>query len=306
MTSAKCASCANTVHRAWLILVLVLAAWSGASLPGDELYLADGRVIEGEIISAADADVVDIRVGSAGLVAIQHFPRSKVLRVVHRVSARQTAMTELQQQIDVLNAKPSASATEWWTLTRKFQDRGEQATARDLAARVVAIDRHHAEARKLLGMMRHHGVWMRANEIATARGEVFFRGAWVTWSEQEDALADEVKRRGEQVALRKERDEQRRQSRLAAAAAAESSAAIQETYVSGYYRSPYYNPYSGYGYGGGYYTGYRPYLPSVGAFPIGRPYCPPTTRWHVGATGGGSNHAWSFGWGGSSGGYSFP
>lgn len=296
--------CANSVRRTWLIPVLLCAAWAGASLPGDELYLADGRVIEGEIISAADADIVDIRVGSAGLVAIQHFPRTKVLRVVHRVSARQSAIADLQHQIDELNAKPGVSAADWWTLARKFQDRGEQATARDLATRVIAIDRQHADARKLLGMVRHQGVWMRANEIATARGEVFFRGSWVTWAQQEDALAEESRRREEQLALRKERDEQRRQARLAAAAAAESSAAMQETYVSGYYRSPYYNAYSGYGYrsgfgygyGGGYYGGY-PY------HPIARPYCPPRTSWHIGATGGGSNHAWRFGWSGSSSGY---
>jgi hypothetical protein len=300
--------CANSPRRAWLIPVLLFAAWSGASLPGDELYLADGRVIEGEIISAADADMVDIRVGSAGLVAIQHFPRAKVLRVVHRVSARQTAIADLQHQIDELSAKPGASAADWWTLARKFQDRGEQATARDLATRVITIDRHHADARKLLGMVRHQGVWMRANEIATARGEVFFRGAWVSWAQQEDTLADEAQRRGEQLALRKERDEQRRQSRLAAAAAAESSAALQETYTGGYYRSPYYNGYTGGfggigygfshgGYGGGYYGGY-PY------YPIARPYCPPRSIWHIGATGGGNNHAWRFGWSGSSsGGY---
>lgn len=298
----------SCVRRAWLVPVLLLTMWSAASLSGDELYLADGRVIEGEILSAADADVVDIRVGSAGLVAIQHFPRTKVLRVVHRVSARQTALSALQQQIDAFAAKPDASADEWWALTRKLQERGEQATARDLAGRVVAIDRHHAEARKLLGMVRHHGVWMRANEVATARGEVFFRGAWVTWSQQEETLADEARRREDQLALRKEREEQRRQSRLAAAAAAESAAAMQDTYVSGYYRSPYYNPY-----GGGFYSGNRPYLPLMGVYPIGgyptvrAPYCGPGVGWHIGASGGGSNHAWSFRWGGSSGGgYSFP
>jgi hypothetical protein len=299
----------SSVQHGWLIPALFLVLGSAPLLPGDELYLADGRVIEGEVLSAADADIVDIRVGSAGLVAIQHFPRAKVLRVVHRVSARQTAMGELQQQIDSLNAKPSATAAEWWTLSRKLQDRGEQASARDLAARVVTLDRHHAEARKLLGMVRYQGVWMRPNEIATARGEVFFRGAWVTWAQQEDTLTDEARRREEQLALRKERDEQRRQARIAAAAAAESSAAMQETYVGGYYRSPYYNPYGG-GYytggytGGGYYTGYPVY--PIGGYPVRPPYCGPTVGWHVGAVGGGTNHAWRFGWSGSSGGYSFP
>jgi hypothetical protein len=280
-------------------------------LPGDELHLTDGRIIEGEIISGADADVVDIRVGTAGLVAIQHFPRSKVLRVVHRVSARQTAMNELQQQADVLAGRTDATAAEWWALARKLQERGEQATARDLATRVIALDRHHEEARRLLGMVRHQGVWMRPNEIATARGEVYFRGSWVTWAQQEEALAEEARRREEQAVQRKEREEQRRQARIAAAVAAENAAAMQETYVSGYYRSPYYNPYGGSFYRGaysnGYYTGgyygglgyqfgghspgYRPGHP----LPPGA-WCPPRSGWHIGASGAGSSHAWSFRW----------
>lgn len=297
----------SSVRRGWLIPVLLLATCFAGALPGDELYLTDGRVIEGEIISAADADVIDIRVGTTGLVAIQHFPRTKVLRVVHRVSARQTAMNELQQQIDALADKTDATAAEWWDLARRFQNRGELASAKEMAARVVAIDRHHADARRLLGMVRHQGVWMRPNEIATARGEVFFRGAWVSWAQQEEALAEEARRREEQLALRKERDEQRRQARLAAAVAAENAAALQETYVSGYYRSPYYNPYGGsfYGgsyfngnYGGGYYGGgYRPgYRPGHPLIP--QPWCAPG-GWHVGAVGGGSKHAWAFRWNGS-------
>lgn len=296
----------SSVRRAWLIPVLLLATcFFAGALPGDELYLTDGRVIEGEIISAADADVIDIRVGTTGLVAVQHFSRIKVLRVVHRVSARQTALNELQQQIDALAGKTDATAAEWWDLARRSQDRGGLASAKELAARVVAIDRHHADARRLLGMVRHQGVWMRPNEIATARGEVFFRGAWVAWAQQEEALAEEARKREEQVALRKERDEQRRQARLAAAVAAENAAALQETYVSGYYRSPYYNPYGGsfYGgpyfngnHGGGYYGGgYRPSHPV-----IPQPWCA-SGGWHVGAVGGGSNHAWAFRWNGSGG-----
>jgi hypothetical protein len=301
----------NSVRRAWLVPVFFLATWSGGLLSGDEIYLADGRVIEGEIVSAADADIIDIRVGSAGLVAIQHFPRAKVLRVEHKVSARQTAVSALQQQIDKLNANPSASVADWWALSRKFHDRGEQATAKDLAARVLVLDRNHADARKFLGMVLCQGVWMRPNEIATARGESFFRGAWVSWAQQEETLADESRRKEEQTALRKERDEQRRQARIAAAAAAESNAAMQETYVSDYYRSPYgsygYGSYgSGYGYGGGIYGGgiYGGGIYGGGIYGGYRPYCPPTTRWHVGASGGGSNNAWRFGWSGSStGGY---
>jgi len=291
----------NRVRHTWLILMI--AAASVGVLNADEIYLTDGRVIDGEILSGADSEVVDIRVSSAGLVAIQHFPRAKIQRVVYGVSARQTILSDLHHQVDALGKRSDATAGDWWSLARRVQERGETAFARDIAMRVVALDRNHAEARRLLGMVQYRGVWMRANEAAIARGEVFFRGAWVTWLQQEQTLAEEARRREEQAIARKERDEQRRQARIAAAAAAESvanAAALQETYVGGYYRSPYYNPF-----GGWYYSGYRPGYPG---YPGGRPpVCGSGGGWHIGASGGGNNHAWSFSWNGSSsGGYGFP
>jgi hypothetical protein len=293
-------------------LALLISAICGAALTADEVYLIDGRVIEGEVISTADAEVVDIRVSSGGLVAIQHFPRTKIQRVAYGVSARQTAVSDLRHQVDSMAKRNDATAADWWPLARRLQDRGETALARDVAMRVVALDRDHPEARRLLGMVQYRGVWMKPNEAAVARGEVFFRGAWVTWNQQEQTLAEEARRREEQAIARKERDEQRRQARIAAAAAAESlanSAALQETYVGGYYRSPYYNPYGG---GGWYYTGTYPGY--GGGYPIGRPpVCGSGgVGWHIGATGGGSNHAWGFSWNGfssassSSSGFGFP
>jgi hypothetical protein len=285
-------------------LVLLAALAIVGPLQADEIYLSDGRVIDGEIVSAAEAEVIDIRVTSGGLVAIQHVPRTKVDRVVYRVSARQTALNDLQRQIEALAQRSDASARDWWALAKRAQDRGETAAARDLAARVVALDRQHAEARKLLGMVQYHGVWMKPNEIATARGEVFFRGAWVSWAQQEQILSDEAHRREEQAIARKERDEQReqrRQARAAAAAAAETSAALQETYVSGYYHSPYYNPF-----GGWYYQGRYPAYPGGVCPPYGGGVRPPSygtgggIGWSIGAVGGGSNTAWGLRWNGFS------
>jgi tetratricopeptide (TPR) repeat protein len=279
--------------RIRLLCLVLLAVFTVTGTVADEIHLSDGRVIEGEIISAAEAEIIDIRVTSGGLVAVQHVPRAKVARVVYRVSARQGAVEALQRQIDALAQRSDASAGDWWVLARRLQDRGETASARELAQRVVALDRHHPEARRLLGMALYRGVWMRPNEAATARGEVFFRGAWMSWTQQEQVLADEARRREELALARKERDEQREQRRLARAAAAEASAALQETYVGGYYRSPYYNPF-----GGWYYQGRYPVNPlhPGGVLP---PHCRTGgIGWSIGAAGGGSNSAWGFRWNG--------
>lgn len=286
--------------RVRLLCLILLCACVTTRAVADEIHLSDGRVIEGEIVSGADAEIIDIRVTSGGLVAVQHVPRSKVERVVYRVSARQTAMSDLNRQIEALSKRTDASARDWWALAKRLQDRGETASARDIAQRVITLDRHHADARKLLGMVQYHGVWMRPNEAATARGEVFFRGAWMTWLQQEQVLADEARRREELAIVRKEREEareQRRQARAAAAAAAEASVALQETYVGGYYRSPYYNPF-----GGWYYQGSYPAYPPYYGGRVRAPYCGTGggIGWSIGAVGGGNNSAWGFRWNGFS------
>jgi DNA-binding transcriptional regulator YdaS (Cro superfamily) len=290
----------NLVRHACLVPVLLLMGWSSAQIAADDLHLTDGRVIEGEIISAADSETVDIRVRVGGLLAVQHFPKSKVERVVYRVSARQMALNELQQQMAQLKAAPESSASQWWSLATKLSDLGEQALAREIAKQVIVLDRHHADARKLLGQVRFQGVWMRPNEVAVAQGKVLFRGSWVTWPQQEQTLADEARRREEQVAQRKEREEQRRQARISAAIAADAAAAsltaLRETYVNQYYRSPYYPA-------GGYLNHLHVWNGGVCHYPIIRPHCPTGTHWHVGASGGGSNHAWRFGWSTSSSGF---
>ena len=301
----------------FMALISLCLGWllfTTGPLSADEIFLKDGRVIEGEITSKPDADTVDIRVGAGGLVAVQHFAKHQIRSVKYGVSARQEALDSLRGAYDTMLARTDATAQDWWTLTRKLQDRGASALAKDAATQTVMRERHHEDARRLLGMVRYRGVWMRPNEIAAARGEVFFRGAWVPWEVQQQTLDDENKRKEDALAARKERDDQRRLARQAAAEAAASRAAVAiypETYVSGYYRSPYYNAYGSsiyggyggfsYGHTGGYPTQpiYRPYPPYGGVYP---PHCNSGggIAWHLGASGGGSNNAWSLNWNGAS------
>ena len=287
----------NGAHGPFSAVLLIFTLCGLAR--GDEIYLSDGRVIDGVVVSSPDADIVDVRVGAGTLVAIQHFPKAKVQRVVYGISSRQTAINEVTKQIATLSTRKDVTASEWWSLVRRLYDFGEISSAKELAARVVMIDRDHREARKLLGMTLYHGVWMRLNEVATARGEVFSHGAWMTWAAKEQIEAGEHRRSEEQAVARKEREEQRRQVRVSAAIAAENeanaNAAYADTYVSGYYRSPYYHSY-GNTFGGVYYNGYRPLYPMYRGYSTGYPHC--GGGWHIGASGGGSNSAWKFTWNG--------
>jgi hypothetical protein len=88
---------------------------------------------------------------------------------------------------------------------------------------------------------------MRPREAAAARGEVFFRGRWVRWSDQESTLAAELKARQEAEIARRKLLEQR----AADAALAAAEAQPQPVYTYGTYQAVprvlYWSPYT-YGY----------------------------------------------------------
>lgn len=283
-------------NQDWTATLLLIACASAgpAFLAGDEIYLSDGRVIEGEVISPAEAGTVDVRSGAGSLVAVQHFDRAKVIRIVYKTSPRQTRLAELVARRAALGA--DATADDCYRLAVQFRDQGDSAQAKELASEAVARDRQHAEARKLLGLALYNGVWMRPNEIAVARGEVFFDGRWMPFGEREAILADQARRREEAVVARRALEERRRAAALAAASSElhppTTVSGSTYGYVSGSpllpYRAVFWPgyatpaPYSYGGYSGGYSSGY------------GYPYARPIVS--INASGGGAHHAWNFHW----------
>jgi hypothetical protein len=274
------------------LLVMTCATALSQTAFADEIFLNDGRVIEGEIISAADADVINIRVGAGGLRAVQHFSRQQIRSIKYGVSSAQMKNEQLRNKYAELEKNEAATAQAWWELAEQLQNDKATALAKEAAVQVVQRDRDHAEARRLLGHTKYKGVWMRPSEAATARGEVFFRGQWVAWQVQQQILQDEAQRREDALAARKERDEVRRQ-RLAAAAESSSSSFLlpPPLYTSSYYRSPYYNP-----------TGAWRYPILYGPTHFHTPHCTTSSGsgWNISASGGGSHTAWSFNWSGGS------
>ncbi len=276
----------------WIPAVLLVAyvVACPASLAGDEIHLADGRIIEGEVTSPPDATTVDVRSGAGSLVAVQHFDRAKVVRIVYKTSPRQARLAELVARRAALSA--DATADDCYRLAVQFRDQGDSVQAKELASEAVSRDRQHTDARKLLGLALYNGVWMRPNEIAVARGEVFFDGRWMPFGEREAILADQARRREDAVVARKALEERRRVAALAAASSElhppTRVGGSTYAYVTGNPYIPYravfwpgYNaPYGGGGYSGGYSYGTSWPRPIVS----------------INASGGGSHHAWDFHW----------
>ena len=199
-----------------LPIALLLSAFLG--LHADEVRLADGRVLEGEVVSKPDADIIDLRTGSGSLVVIQHFARAQILGITYGTSPRQKALDGLRADRKRLDAE--GGADEWWALAERARELGDPIVHRELAAETVARDRNHGPARKALGQIRQRGVWMRPNEAAVSRGEVLHNNRSMTWPEREAAVAQVARDRELAVVRRAERDKEARERRIRAAAEA--------------------------------------------------------------------------------------
>ncbi len=265
-----------------------LAIAALVSAAADEVYLRDGRVLEGEVISAPEAPVVDLRAGSGSLVAISHFERAQVLRISFGVSAREQGLQELRARRAALGA--GGAAEDWWALSQHARDLGDALMAKECATETLARDRDHAEAAKQLGLTRSHGIWMRANEVATDRGEVLYRGRWMSWAARDQLLAEEARAHAEALAEFKAREENRRIAAAQAQIEAGSGLA-PETTLQPTYQQLYPQQQSGVFFGGTG-TGFGRSVLWQNAF---APACAPFIGVH--ASGGGAHSSWSFNWG---------
>lgn len=234
---------------------------------GDEITLRDGQVVDGEVVSPAGAEVVDVRIRAGGMEGIRHIPREQIASIRIGASPAQLKAAGLQARRDRLGT--GGTAEDWWTLAQEAKRVGDQLQFRACVNEVLVRDRHHEAARRIIGHVQHRGLWMRPEEMAVACGQVRFRDQWVSWQDKERILADEARNR---IAAMAQLDERRRVSAAIETAAYSVPATIQPVYRAMYWPGAFMS--------GGAYSGNC----------VGHP------NGSIGMAGGGGNFRWRFNW----------
>ena len=148
-----------------------------AVLPAAEVRMRDGRVLEGAVVEErSDAGTLVLAVTSGRLSAELRLPRADIVHFDPEPSARERELAAIEAEAEALGTGGDAAA--WWALAERCREL-DPIRFRELAAEVVTLDRHHAEARAALGYRRHNGVWMLAHERAAADGLVYHEGRWI-------------------------------------------------------------------------------------------------------------------------------
>ena len=175
-------------------LWLVAASFTGSvgALSADEITLKDGRIIDGQVVSPAGSERVEIRTRTGGMIAVLHLKAEEVVAIRY-------GKTEQQKKQEAFDAKCAAmdktdgTAEQWWALAEEAKALGENTAYRHLLQTVVVKDEDFAPARAALGQIKQDGRWMKPAEAAAARGEVFFRGKWMQAAEREGILGEEAR-----------------------------------------------------------------------------------------------------------------
>lgn len=141
-----------------------LLALSGALL-GDVVYLHSGGRIEGIVEDTGSSYKVTTTSG------VTHIPKEKVAGV----EKGDCILTVYAKEAAKVAADDAAGH---WRLAQLCLEGKWSAKGHEEARKVIAIDPDHEAARRLLGFVRHEGVWMTPREKHIALGHVEYKGKW--------------------------------------------------------------------------------------------------------------------------------
>jgi hypothetical protein len=163
-------------------LCLVVAARTSA----DVVMLKNGGQIRGKLETDEDAPTLIVRTLLGGTVSLD---RSSV----ENIERRSLLIEEYESRArDVAGTVEARWALAEWCKSNSLKEQREEQLQM-----LLDVDPDHADARRILGHMLHHGTWMTRDEWMTSRGYVLHNGKYVTQQELDLVLKSEGERAAE-------------------------------------------------------------------------------------------------------------
>jgi hypothetical protein len=156
------------------ILILGLAG----SAHADKVWLTNGNYLEGE--ARDHGDEVEI-LSSLGSIRIAS---SRVARIERAETIEERVQTFFDQH-------PGADAEQLFEMALACEDEGAATLANLIYQRILRLDRDHEGARRALGYRFYDGQWLTDQQMHERRGEIRFRGEWMTPENKIRILAEE-------------------------------------------------------------------------------------------------------------------
>ncbi|HUP21846.1 MAG TPA: hypothetical protein VNB06_02780 [Thermoanaerobaculia bacterium] len=156
--------------------VLIAGALLGRAADADTIRLRNGNSLQGVARVLPNGDVA---VHSA--MGVWTVKASRVLEVVR-------SETVEERVAEALARTPPPGPQELFELALEVREEGSITLSLRLLERVVSIEPDHEGARRLLGQRRLDDRWVSEQEYRSARGEVLYRGQWVSSATAASAL----------------------------------------------------------------------------------------------------------------------
>ena len=186
-----------------LLAVLALLLVVG-SARADILELDDGRLVEGVVVKTDDAYHVQSRFGPTTN------PATRVRRHVEARSVDEQIREHVASLADD-DAENRALLAQW------LVELGREEEGKAMARAVLELDPESAVAHKVLGHIRHQGLWRTPDEAKRAEGLEKHGDRWYTpqeWANQGKSVREKALEREKQLAKERLQDDVNRAVRL--------------------------------------------------------------------------------------------
>lgn len=161
------------------IILLSSSLAMTASLQADQVWLRNGKSLEGEFSRLADGRV-EIKTGFGSF----KFAADQIVRVERGATFEQKILGELAA-LDPSNVEGR------YALALESGQGGAFSLEQQILHDVLVLDPDHRRAREDLGFHRFQDRWVTDDELHELRGEVRFRDRWMMPGDKEAILAEE-------------------------------------------------------------------------------------------------------------------